>query len=51
MAATESTMLELGTVAPDFALPDAVSGKTVSRDDYAGKKPCSSSSSAPIARL
>ena len=38
MAATESKMLELGTVAPDFALPDAVSGKTVSRDDYAGKK-------------
>jgi peroxiredoxin len=38
MAATESTMLELGTVAPDFALPDAVSGKTVRRDDYAGKK-------------
>jgi len=38
MAATESIMLELGTVAPDFALPDAVSGKTVRRDDYKGKK-------------
>ncbi len=38
MAATESTMLELGTIAPDFALPDAVSGTTVRRDDYAGKK-------------
>jgi len=38
MAATESTMLELGTFAPDFALPDAVSGKTVSRDNYKGKK-------------
>jgi len=38
MAATESTMLELGTIAPDFALPDAVSGNTVRRDDYKGKK-------------
>jgi len=37
MAATESTMLELGTIAPDFALPDAVSGNTVRRDDYKGK--------------
>ena len=33
----ESTMLALGTAAPDFALPDVVSGKTVSRDDYRGK--------------
>jgi len=38
MALTESTMLELGTVAPDFALTDAVSGKTVKRDDFKGKK-------------
>jgi peroxiredoxin len=38
MAATESTMLELGTIAPDFSLADAVSGRTVSRDDYKGKK-------------
>lgn len=30
MAATPSTMLELGTAAPDFALPDVVSGRTVS---------------------
>jgi peroxiredoxin len=30
MAATPSTMLELGTTAPDFALPDVVSGRTVS---------------------
>ena len=30
MARTESTMLELGTPAPDFRLPDVVSGKTVS---------------------
>jgi peroxiredoxin len=37
MALTESTMLELGTVAPDFALTDAVSGKTVKRDDFKGR--------------
>lgn len=38
MALTESTMLELGTTAPDFALPDVVSGKTVRRDDFREKK-------------
>jgi peroxiredoxin len=38
MALTESTMLELGTVAPDFALTDAVSGKTMKRDDFKGKQ-------------
>ncbi len=38
MAKTLSTMLELGTAAPDFSLPDAVSGKTVSLNDFAGKK-------------
>lgn len=38
MAQTESTMLELGTVAPDFALTDAVTGKTVRRDDFRGKQ-------------
>lgn len=38
MAATESTMLELGTAAPDFALPDVVGGKTVRRDDFRGQK-------------
>ena len=37
MARTESTMLELGTVAPEFALTDAVTGKTVRRDDFKGK--------------
>jgi peroxiredoxin len=37
MALTESTMLELGTEAPDFALTDVVSGKTVRRDDFHGK--------------
>ena len=34
MARTESTMLELGTSAPHFSLPD-VDGGTVSRDDFA----------------
>ena len=38
MAQTASTMLELGTIAPDFALTDAVSGKTVHRDDFRGRK-------------
>lgn len=35
MARTESTMTALGTVAPDFALPDAVSGRTVRLGDLA----------------
>ncbi|HEX2167732.1 MAG TPA: thioredoxin family protein [Longimicrobiales bacterium] len=34
MARTESTMLELGTTAPPFSLPD-VDGTTVSLDDFA----------------
>ena len=38
MALTESTMLELGTIAPDFALTDVVTGKTVRRDDFRDKK-------------
>ena len=38
MALTESTMLELGTIAPNFALTDVVSGKTVHRDDFRGNK-------------
>jgi peroxiredoxin len=38
MSLTESTMLSLGTVAPDFALTDVVTGKTVSRDDFRGNK-------------
>jgi peroxiredoxin len=36
MARTESTMQPLGTIAPDFSLPDVVSGKTVSRDGAKG---------------
>ena len=35
MAATASTMLPLGTLAPDFHLPDTA-GRVVSRDDFAG---------------
>ena len=38
MAFTESNMLELGTKAPDFQLPDTVSGKSVSIDDIAGEQ-------------
>jgi peroxiredoxin len=38
MAHTESTMLQLGTTAPDFALTDVVTGKMVSRDDFRGQK-------------
>jgi len=33
MARTESTMVELGTVAPPFELTDVVTGKAVGRDD------------------
>jgi thiol-disulfide isomerase/thioredoxin len=33
MSKTESTMVELGTIAPAFELPDVVSGKAMSRDD------------------
>ena len=38
MALTESTILDLATLAPDFALPDVVSGKTVRRDEFRGQK-------------
>jgi len=34
MSLTPSTMMELGTRAPDFALPDVRTGKTVSRIDF-----------------
>ncbi|WP_376692814.1 thioredoxin family protein [Wenzhouxiangella sp. EGI_FJ10409] len=36
MARTESTMLPLGTPAPDFRLPDTVSQETLSFEDIAG---------------
>src|ERR1035438_7931771 len=38
MSLTESTMLELGTVAPGITLTDAVTGKTVHRDEVRGQK-------------
>lgn len=38
MARTESTMLALGTAAPDFSLPDTVSGKTLMLNDLKGTK-------------
>ena len=38
MALTPSTMLPLGTQAPDFSLPDVASGKSVSLKNFSGKK-------------
>ena len=38
MVKTASTMLALGTAAPDFQLPDVVSGKTISLDTFADSK-------------
>jgi peroxiredoxin len=38
MALTESTMLKLGTAAPDFALTDVVTAKIVRRDDFLESK-------------
>ena len=38
MARTESTMLPLGTAAPDFELPDVVSGRTVTLADFRDKQ-------------
>jgi peroxiredoxin len=37
MSATPSTMLALGTAAPDFSLPDVATGSPVSLSDFAGK--------------
>ena len=36
--AVSSTMLALGTSAPEFSLPDVASGKTVKLADFADKK-------------
>jgi peroxiredoxin len=36
MALTESTMLSLGTTAPDFSLTNVISGNIVHRDDFRG---------------
>ncbi len=38
MAKTESNMLPLGTLAPDFKLPDTVSDKAISFDDVYSEK-------------
>jgi peroxiredoxin len=38
MALTPSTMLALGTEAPDFSLPEVATGRTVSLADLAGRK-------------
>ncbi|AFZ52324.1 thioredoxin family protein [Cyanobacterium aponinum UTEX 3221] len=38
MARTPSVMLPLGTIAPDFNLPDTVSGKIISLKDFQGCK-------------
>lgn len=38
MSLTDSTMMPLGKKAPDFSLPDTVSGQTVSFKDVAGEK-------------
>ncbi|PWQ99908.1 thioredoxin family protein [Leucothrix pacifica] len=37
MARTPSTMLALGTKAPDFSLPEPLTGKRVSLNDFEGK--------------
>jgi thiol-disulfide isomerase/thioredoxin len=37
MARTPSTMLELGTVAPDFTLLEPATGHLISRQDFSGK--------------
>ena len=39
MAAVHSTMLPLGTIAPDFTLPDTVSGKSINLTTYRAAKP------------
>ena len=38
MVLTPSTMLKLGTKAPDFALPDVVTGKTIGLDTFSESK-------------
>ena len=38
MVLTESTMLKLGTIAPNFELPDVVSGNIISPSTFKGKK-------------
>ena len=38
MALTESTMLALGSPAPDFSLPDVMTGELISLEKFAGKR-------------
>lgn len=38
MVKTASTMLPLGAIAPDFTLPDVVTGATVRSTDFVGRK-------------
>jgi peroxiredoxin len=38
MSLTPSTMIQLGTQAPDFALPDVRTGKTVSLSDFSDRQ-------------
>src|SRR5690348_428392 len=38
MSLTPSTMLPLGTKAPEFSLSDVISGKTISTKDFASRK-------------
>ncbi|OGG00064.1 hypothetical protein A3D78_00115 [Candidatus Gottesmanbacteria bacterium RIFCSPHIGHO2_02_FULL_39_14] len=38
MVLTPSTMLPLGSIAPDFSLPDVVRQKTVTLNDFKEKK-------------
>lgn len=38
MAATASTMLELGTAAPEFSLPNVVTGESISLASFQGRK-------------
>ena len=38
MSLTPSTMLPLGTKAPDFSLPEVSTGETVALDNFTGKK-------------
>jgi peroxiredoxin len=38
MSATESAMLALGTLAPAFSLPDVVTGRTITLEDFAAKE-------------
>ncbi len=39
MALTDSTMIPLGTQAPEFTLPDVVSGKVIDLYEYANDRP------------